>query len=382
MELRNKTIVFIATVAWQRNWQRQQEWAKRLAEHNRVLYVAPYGMTSMGPLTVLKKFRAQKGFTYEHKLSERVTKNLEHVRLVFAPIRNIRLLNAINARWMERQLRQLGVTDDPDTIFWTCNPADTTVSLLKRYPKSRAIFDIAMRFSLLLDAPKWITKSQAQLAARADAIIYDAKAHLLDLPTETHYKATYIPQGFTYASLVTKLEEHPRVAAIPHPRAVYIGLDTVLDVALIKRLLQDLSELHIIMIGDVDPQSLVHPRLHWLGPVNTDQKDHYMFGSDVALIPYKVSDYTAGTFPTKFFEYRALGLPVVSTDLAELRQFEPQVAIGKTHAEFVEKVRAVLAGVSERHDSGSTKITVPHDFLAEHTWDKRFALVSKVMETL
>ncbi len=372
MILRNKTIVFIATVAWNRNWQRQQEWASRLARYNRVLYVAPYGMTSMGPLTVLKKFRRQKSFSYHHTLDEQSQKNLEHVRLIFAPLRNISWLNALNARWMQRQLKKLGVQDGSETLFWVCNPADTSVALLKRYPRSRVVYDIAMRFGMLPDAPKWILESQAALAQRADAILHDSTAVLQDLPTDTYYKATYVPQGFAAETLSAHPKPDPRVAAIPQPRAVYIGLDTVLDVSLLKKLLAQLPNLHLVMIGDIEPHPFEHERLHWLGPVNLDQKDAYLAGAKVGLIPYLVNDYTAGTFPTKFFEYRALGLPVVSTNLPELQKFPGQVHLATTHAEFIQQVQRAV----------TEPTTVPRDFLQKHSWDARFLQVEQVLATL
>ena len=367
-----KTIVFLPTVAWNRNWQRQQEWASRLAEHNKVIYVAPYGMTSMGPLTVLKKLRRDKGFAYKHVVSKSARANILHTRLIFIPIRNTRVLTWLNARWMQRQLTTLGVSDSNDTVFWICNPADTSVALLERYRNVVSIYDVAMRFTLLPDAPPWLARSQNQLARRVDSILCDSHAVMDDLPADTLYKTNYVPQGFNQSTQDKTIDEHPEVRDIPHPRAVYIGLDTVLDLAPLKACLNAIPSLNIIMIGPLDPTLLAHPRVHWVGPVNVDQKDAYMIGSDVGLIPYTVNAYTAGTFPTKFFEYLALGIPVVSTDLAELRLFEPHVRLAKTSADFVAHVRSAIQSKPAR----------PDDFLQNHSWQRRYQRVQSILMRL
>lgn len=40
---------------------------------------------------------------------------------------------------------------------------------------------------------------------------------------------------------------------------------------------------------------------------------------DVALIPFKKTELTASVDPIKYYEYRAMGLPVISTDFGEMR---------------------------------------------------------------
>ncbi|MFH0830449.1 MAG: glycosyltransferase [Parcubacteria group bacterium] len=368
--LKQKTIVFIATVAWGRNWQRQHEWASRLAQFNRVLYIAPFGMTSMGPLTVLKKLRAEQHFTYNHELSDLAKHNLEHLRLAFIPIRNNRWLNALNAHWMSWQLRKRGVVDGNNTIIWACNPADTVVALTERYPRSRVVYDIAMRFVLLPDAPVWLLRSQAALARRANTILYDAEAELLDLPADTHYKANYVPQGFDEKLLQRAVKPHPRAAQIPQPQVVYIGSGyTALDVVLLKKLVTEIADLHLVMLGDFNPPLFRHPRVHWLGPVNRCDKDSYLVGAAAGLIPYLVNDYTSGTFPTKLFEYLALGLPVVSTALPEVLKFNKHVLVTASRAEFVSALRQALSKPYQRDDA----------FLAQHSWQKRFEKINQIL---
>ena len=76
----------------------------------------------------------------------------------------------------------------------------------------------------------------------------------------------------------------------------------------------------------------------------------YIRAFDVGIVPYRLSDYTSNVYPTKLNEYLAMGIPVVATDLIEIRRFNDrhdsaivEAADGDIVAEFAadtDRVRA------------------------------------------
>ena len=72
----------------------------------------------------------------------------------------------------------------------------------------------------------------------------------------------------------------------------------------------------------------------------------YVKAFDVGLVPYQLTDYTANVYPTKLNEYLAMGMPVVATDLAEIRRFNADhgdiVRIGAGAEAFAQAIRAAL----------------------------------------
>ena len=50
----------------------------------------------------------------------------------------------------------------------------------------------------------------------------------------------------------------------------------------------------------------------------------YVKGFDVGIVPYRLTEYTANVYPTKLNEYLAMGIPVVATDLPEIRRFNAE----------------------------------------------------------
>ena len=92
-----------------------------------------------------------------------------------------------------------------------------------------------------------------------------------------------------------------------------------------------------------------------------------MLDFDVGLIPFVRNDLTASVDPIKYYEYRALGLPVVSTSFGEmaLRTAGEGVFLSHSAAGLGQPVDAAL-----QYRSNAQTIA---DFIAGNTWGARFA---------
>lgn len=82
--------------------------------------------------------------------------------------------------------------------------------------------------------------------------------------------------------------------------------------------------------------------VYFLGPRKYQVLKNYAAKADVLMIPFLINDITRATNPVKLFEYMSLHKPIVTTDMNECRKYS-SVLIGKTHEEFIEKLREALA---------------------------------------
>lgn len=88
---------------------------------------------------------------------------------------------------------------------------------------------------------------------------------------------------------------------------------------------------------------------------------------DIGLIPFKKNDLTASVDPIKYYEYRALGLPVISTDFGEMkfRGEDKGTFLSHEPQDINTLVRKALLYRTDNETIGQ--------FIASNTWEARFA---------
>src|SRR5204863_2894944 len=90
------------------------------------------------------------------------------------------------------------------------------------------------------------------------------------------------------------------------------------------------------------------PNVTLLGAKPHAELPHYVREFDVGIVPYRLSEYTANVYPTKLNEYLAMGIPVVASDLAEIRRFNAEhhdiVTIAADSEQFASAIRRAIAG--------------------------------------
>jgi glycosyltransferase involved in cell wall biosynthesis len=91
---------------------------------------------------------------------------------------------------------------------------------------------------------------------------------------------------------------------------------------------------------------------------------------DVGLIPFQKNTLTASVDPIKFYEYRALGIPVVATDFGEMleHQLQPGLFLSKSYTDIESQVSAAIL----YKDSPEYRQT----FIEENRWENRFNLLA------
>jgi glycosyltransferase involved in cell wall biosynthesis len=141
---------------------------------------------------------------------------------------------------------------------------------------------------------------------------------------------------------------------IPPP---IIGLISTFDFRMDFALLQAIAKFHpewsLVIIGPVreySPKAWKESinnlkslqNVHFLGQRDVEVLPAYMKYFDIGIIPFIVNSITNTMYPCKLHEYLAAGLPVVSTDLYEVKSFESIICLAKSKEEFINMIEEEL----------------------------------------
>ena len=104
------------------------------------------------------------------------------------------------------------------------------------------------------------------------------------------------------------------------------------------------------------------PNVRLIGTKHYDEAQAIISHFDVALIPHLDNEMSRSMNPLKAYVYCSLGVPIVSTPVANLDQLAAFITFANGTDEFVTAIEHALA---------KGKTTPDRDTLLPHSWDVR-----------
>jgi len=162
--------------------------------------------------------------------------------------------------------------------------------------------------------------------------------------------AAVVPNGVEPAEWLGARPPAPAwLAAIPAPRAVYVGtLDSRLDVPGIVDLATRRPDLQVVLVGPLpDPAYVAALRpfanVHLHPSVARTELVAVLRNADLCLVAHRRTPLTEAMSPLKIYEYLAAGMPVISVDLPPVRGIDDRVLLVDAVTDFADVVPEALA---------------------------------------
>ena len=207
-------------------------------------------------------------------------------------------------------------------------------------------YDKLAEWDVMAPHKRVLEQVRRQLIAASDVVCGLSEGSIDDVP-----HAGYVGHGVDHHwhhPAVDALPEPADLAAIPGPRAVYVGaLSMRFDVEAVRTLAASGVEVVLIGMGPT-PQLLdlvaTNPHIHLLGERLPEETAAYLLHCDVGIVPHTDEPFTYSMEPHKAYNYAAAGLPTVTLNTAHAPALGPFLNATRETDAFVEGVRAAIAG--------------------------------------
>jgi glycosyltransferase involved in cell wall biosynthesis len=194
-----------------------------------------------------------------------------------------------------------------------------------------------------------IVAMEKELCSKADIVFTTAKT-LLERKKAYNPETHLASHGVDYAHFAKALDPKtplaPELAGIKRPVLGFVGLiQDWVDTDAVAFLAERRPDWTFVVIGKalVDVKNLESkPNVRLLGRKAYGELPQYMRAFDLGLIPFRLNELTRNVNPIKLREYFSAGLPVVSSDIPEVRMY----ADGK----FGDQPNALGCGVYKDHE--------------------------------
>lgn len=380
-------VLCISSIDWDFIWQGHQEIMSTLAaEGHRVLFLENTGIRApkVRDLPRVRQrirnwWRGTKGFREERP-------NLFVYSPLVFPFPYSRIARWANRFLLMRSLRRwMRATGFHRPIAWTFLPTPLALDLLRELDPQLTIYYCIDDLASSSLAARRIVPSEQRLFKEADLVFVTSEA-LRKRAAQFRSRVHLFPFGVSFDRFDQVRDGHAPAPAdlerLARPIVGYVGgLHQWVDQELIAAAASRMPDTSFAIIGPI--QTDVSTLERCSNVTLFGQRPHadlasYVKSFDVGIVPYRLTDYTANVYPTKLNEYLVMGIPVVATDLAEIRRFNAEhgdiVAVAADAGGFVSAVRAALtpspSQVVER------RIAVAHS----NSWQSRIAEMKRLID--
>jgi len=379
--LKGSDIIIFGAIDWNMQWQWQQELAIRLSKENRVVFVENTGVRSIQFKDTKRIFNRVKNFFGGVFGFKTINKNLVIFSPIFFPFPYNKFFIKVNSIIISLFLKSWteNLNFNPKYIFSFIS-TPLIIKICKRIPHDHKVFIYTDKMSKSSPGSNQLSEYIGEFAKSSNICFYSAD----DLKRELkkyNKKLFYFPGGVDFSKFNKKISAKKKKKNI----IGYIGqVKDIIDFKLISKIAKKFQNSEIQIIGPIVTDINEIEKLKnvkFFGSISHDKIPNYVRNFDVGIIPYIKNEYTNNISPAKLNEYLSLGLPCVSTDLNEIKNFNKQnnnvVDVSKNDGDFLKKIKKNL---NMDYTQKKKKIAQRIKISRKYDWKKLFERFKDICE--
>lgn len=274
--------------------------------------------------------------------------------------------------FIQTTMRETGF--DSSAVAWVCPVVFDFPQIQAEIGFSHVIAD------LIDDQRKWqarpdymerVARNYREILADADLAVANCEP-VREGFRDLRQDIVVVPNGAEVFAPGQQWELPEDLADLPRPIIGYVGnLRDRVDLGLIETLALRHPDWSIVLVGsahdakDVIALAARTPNIHLLGVRPYHEALAYIRHFDVAMMPHLSNALSENMNPLKLYVYYALGVPIVTTEVANIGDIGPLVSVAATHEGFLAAVEAAVSRGAPR-DGG-----VDPAILAAVSWPAR-----------
>lgn len=380
-------ILCISSIDWDFLWQTHQELMSTLAARgHRVLFIENTGVRPVRLRDVSRlRHRIHNWWKGTGGFREEQPK-LFVLSPIVVPLPYSRIARVINRALLVRSIRRwMGATGAARPVIWTFLPTPLAHALIGDLDPTLTIYYCVDDFASSSPEAKRVESSEIAMFRGAD-LVFVTSDKLRARAARYSERVHLFPAGVAY-EIFDRIRQSVRqppgdIASLKRPIVGYVGgLHQWIDQELVAETAARLPDVTFVFVGPVqcDLSRLeACPNVVLIGQKGHEELPRYVREFDVGIVPYRSSEYTANVYPGKLNEYLAMGIPVVASDLPEIRRFNAvhgeMVAIASDPDGLAAAIRAATSGGAP--SSPARRIEVA----AENSWRSRIDAMSALIE--
>jgi glycosyltransferase involved in cell wall biosynthesis len=355
-----------------------------LARRNKVLWLNSIGTRTpnfSNGRDVTRIFEKLRSFT---KGPKEVGESFTIYTPIVLPFPHSSLAVAVNRKVLGRTIswlrRRYGFADFQ---LWTFLP--NAVEYVGRFGESMAVYYCTDEWSEFghVNGPRMAAMERA-LLAKVD-VAFTTSSTLWERKrqwnAETHLATHGVDQAHFARALDPTTDVAPALVGRPRPILGFFGLvEDWIDTEMLAFLARSRPDWTVAIVGksNVDLGELRSlPNVLLPGRRPYGELPRWCKGFDVALCPFRLNELTRNVNPMKLREYLSAGLPVVATDLPEIRKYDSWCSIASDPADFLAACERAIA------EDSLEKRRARSEAMKSETWEARVADIGdRVMRVL